>query len=299
MPATAPACSRLHQRDRGRLSGRRFRPSKHPDSASNRGVSGRRYYSPTQGRFLGRDPKQELGGLNLYGFCRNNPINLWDILGMSPPATIQTGVVGGPQQTMYWRNGTYGPGYYSTSEPEVTSEGDNDDAESDFLGSDDNLSLATDDAQGKNNAPNNAGGNTTGTFGIRLNLTATYGVGPSVVLAFQSDRQGGIELQLSIQKTTALPGASATVGYTVTNAPSVQSLTGWGGSVGTAGGALLGGEVNFVAGNGYTGFDVGGGVSTPGISPQVNYGYTWTLLDLSKNVNPPPPPMPDLPPLGP
>jgi RHS repeat-associated protein len=28
---------------------------------------GRRYYSPSQGRFLSRDPKNEKGGLNLYG----------------------------------------------------------------------------------------------------------------------------------------------------------------------------------------------------------------------------------------
>jgi len=47
-------------------------------------VSGRRYYSPSQGRFLGRDPIEESGGLNLYGFVGNNPINRWDLLGMSP-----------------------------------------------------------------------------------------------------------------------------------------------------------------------------------------------------------------------
>ena len=45
---------------------------------------GRRYYSPSQGRFLGRDPIEEVGGLNLYGFVRNNGINLWDILGQEP-----------------------------------------------------------------------------------------------------------------------------------------------------------------------------------------------------------------------
>lgn len=45
-------------------------------------VSGRRYYSPSQGRFLGRDPLQERGGLNLYGFTGNNPVNRWDVLGM-------------------------------------------------------------------------------------------------------------------------------------------------------------------------------------------------------------------------
>lgn len=44
---------------------------------------GRRYYSPSQGRFLGRDPIEEEGGLNLYGFVSNNPINRWDLLGMT------------------------------------------------------------------------------------------------------------------------------------------------------------------------------------------------------------------------
>ncbi|MBM3854838.1 MAG: RHS repeat-associated core domain-containing protein, partial [Verrucomicrobia bacterium] len=39
---------------------------------------GRRYYSPSQGRFFGRDPIEEQGGLNLYGFCYNNSINCWD-----------------------------------------------------------------------------------------------------------------------------------------------------------------------------------------------------------------------------
>jgi RHS repeat-associated protein len=42
---------------------------------------GHRYYSPSQGRFLGRDPIEEKGGLHLYAFCQNNAINGYDILG--------------------------------------------------------------------------------------------------------------------------------------------------------------------------------------------------------------------------
>jgi RHS repeat-associated protein len=42
---------------------------------------GHRYYSPSLGRFINRDPKKESGGLNLYGFCGNNGINRWDYLG--------------------------------------------------------------------------------------------------------------------------------------------------------------------------------------------------------------------------
>ena len=42
---------------------------------------GRRYYSPGQGRFLGRDPIEEKGGRNLYAFCLNDSINKWDVNG--------------------------------------------------------------------------------------------------------------------------------------------------------------------------------------------------------------------------
>jgi len=43
---------------------------------------GHRFYSPSLGRFINRDPIEEQGGLNLYGFCGNNSINSWDVLGM-------------------------------------------------------------------------------------------------------------------------------------------------------------------------------------------------------------------------
>jgi RHS repeat-associated protein len=47
-------------------------------------ISGHRYYSPTLGRFINRDPVEETGGLNLYGFCGNNSVNRWDMLGQTP-----------------------------------------------------------------------------------------------------------------------------------------------------------------------------------------------------------------------
>jgi len=46
---------------------------------------GQRCYSPTLGRFINRDPVEESGGLNLYGFCGNNGISHWDYLGMDDP----------------------------------------------------------------------------------------------------------------------------------------------------------------------------------------------------------------------
>ncbi len=43
---------------------------------------GLRYYAPKHGRFLNRDPIEETGGNNLYGFVGNDPVNAWDHLGM-------------------------------------------------------------------------------------------------------------------------------------------------------------------------------------------------------------------------
>ena len=42
---------------------------------------GRRYYAPALGRWPTRDPIEEDGGLNLYGFVRNDPTNRFDYLG--------------------------------------------------------------------------------------------------------------------------------------------------------------------------------------------------------------------------
>lgn len=47
-------------------------------------ISGTRYYDPRNGRFINRDTIEESGGINLYGFVLNNPINLWDFLGNEP-----------------------------------------------------------------------------------------------------------------------------------------------------------------------------------------------------------------------
>ena len=44
-------------------------------------ISGYRYYSPQLGRWLNRDPIEERGGLNLYFFLANDPIQNVDILG--------------------------------------------------------------------------------------------------------------------------------------------------------------------------------------------------------------------------
>ena len=45
---------------------------------------GYRYYIPGVGRWLSRDPIEELGGINLYAFCYNRAIGLYDRLGAQP-----------------------------------------------------------------------------------------------------------------------------------------------------------------------------------------------------------------------
>jgi RHS repeat-associated protein len=40
-----------------------------------------RYYAPTSGRWLSRDPIGEAGGVNLFGFCNNNPGGMIDAFG--------------------------------------------------------------------------------------------------------------------------------------------------------------------------------------------------------------------------
>lgn len=60
--------------------------TKYTDDETGLLYYGQRYYSPQLGRFINRDPIEEQGGLNLYGFCGNDGINCFDYLGMDPPS---------------------------------------------------------------------------------------------------------------------------------------------------------------------------------------------------------------------
>jgi len=57
--------------------------TKYQDDESDLLYYGYRYYNASTGRWPNRDPMQEYGGLNLYGFVGNNSINVIDLLGMS------------------------------------------------------------------------------------------------------------------------------------------------------------------------------------------------------------------------
>jgi len=56
--------------------------SKYHDDATGLIYYGYRFYSPLLQRWLNRDPLGEEGGLNLYGFVANDPINAVDPLGL-------------------------------------------------------------------------------------------------------------------------------------------------------------------------------------------------------------------------
>ncbi|WP_345783019.1 RHS repeat-associated core domain-containing protein [Coraliomargarita parva] len=45
---------------------------------------GFRYYDPTTGRWPSRDPVEEEGGISLYCYVFNAPVNIFDVLGEAP-----------------------------------------------------------------------------------------------------------------------------------------------------------------------------------------------------------------------
>lgn len=57
--------------------------TKFTDAESGLIYYGNRFFNPKLGRFLNRDPFEEGGGLNLYGFCGNDGIDHFDVLGNS------------------------------------------------------------------------------------------------------------------------------------------------------------------------------------------------------------------------
>jgi len=56
--------------------------TKYTDTETGLCYYGLRYYNPGTARWLSRDPLDENGGLNLYGFCANNPVDLTDRNGL-------------------------------------------------------------------------------------------------------------------------------------------------------------------------------------------------------------------------
>ncbi len=69
--------------------------TKFTDAETGLNYYGYRYFDPVNGRWLGRDPIGETGGVNLYGMVGNNPVIAVDILGentvRSCKSTIRAG----------------------------------------------------------------------------------------------------------------------------------------------------------------------------------------------------------------
>ena len=63
--------------------------TKYQDDESDLVYYGIRYYNPSTGRWLSKDPMEEKVGMNLYGFIANDPIDLVDYLGLLDNGTIK------------------------------------------------------------------------------------------------------------------------------------------------------------------------------------------------------------------
>jgi RHS repeat-associated protein len=56
--------------------------TKYLDTETGLYYYGYRHYDPSTGRWLSKDPLQERGGINLYAMVGNDPLGLWDLLGL-------------------------------------------------------------------------------------------------------------------------------------------------------------------------------------------------------------------------
>jgi RHS repeat-associated protein len=79
------------------------------DDETGLGCWPERYYSPRLGRWISRDPIGELGGLNTYGFVRNEPSSRVDFIGLLDNSTCTQCINGcmafnGYPDEPYWRN---------------------------------------------------------------------------------------------------------------------------------------------------------------------------------------------------
>ncbi|MCG8430496.1 MAG: RHS repeat-associated core domain-containing protein [Candidatus Omnitrophica bacterium] len=61
-----------------------------------------RYYKPSVGRFINKDPIGLAGGINLYGYVGGNVVNLIDPMGLRVvPSWVVDGVLGGRLIVVY------------------------------------------------------------------------------------------------------------------------------------------------------------------------------------------------------
>jgi RHS repeat-associated protein len=80
--------------------------TKYLDSETGLNYYGFRYYNPSTGRWLSRDPIGERGGKNLYGMVDNNPVKFWDYLGLEKTFRSEEAAANAALKEAYtlWRN---------------------------------------------------------------------------------------------------------------------------------------------------------------------------------------------------
>jgi len=70
--------------------------TKRYDEGTGLNYYGYRFYSPAIERWMNRDPLGEAGGINLYGFVQNDPVNFIDPSGLDAIVTLYAGQNGNP-----------------------------------------------------------------------------------------------------------------------------------------------------------------------------------------------------------
>ena len=93
--------NRTRQPGRKSLPSRRVARPTATKSAPGVRYYGFRYYNPSTGRWPSRDPIEEQGGVNLYGFVGNDPANSVDLLGLAGTEESKAdmpGVPGAPSE---------------------------------------------------------------------------------------------------------------------------------------------------------------------------------------------------------
>jgi len=75
-----------------------------------------RYYDPLTGRWPSRDPIEESGGLNLYGFVGNRSIWLFDHLGLK---TSKQKIIGSVKESFTWIQTNIGPDGTAIEKPKT------------------------------------------------------------------------------------------------------------------------------------------------------------------------------------
>ena len=82
--------------------------TKYLDAESGFSYYGHRFYNPSTGRWLSRDPIFERGGLNLYGMTGNDPISKIDFNGTDYAIVVTTGKCGVHHRHLYGDDGKGG-----------------------------------------------------------------------------------------------------------------------------------------------------------------------------------------------